>query len=144
MIIHSYICASSQTTSITSPKSTRPSRFFSCMLKNMGRPGYKASKILQNGPNNIMVCAAVLWAWLWVWVLSRSDICSQGGSQVLRLPLGCPWWPLICHSPFRLGARSGDSKVLDENWKKFQVASTRSCWEHIRHQSFLQHPFSRY
>ena len=44
---HAYQCASSQTTSITSWKSTRPSRFFSCTLKNMGRPGYEASYFVQ-------------------------------------------------------------------------------------------------
>ena len=40
---YSFQCMSSQTTSIMSPKSIRPSGFFSCTLKNMGRPGYKAT-----------------------------------------------------------------------------------------------------
>ena len=31
---------------LASWKSTRPSRFFSCMLKNMGRPGYEASVLV--------------------------------------------------------------------------------------------------
>ena len=42
MVIRSFQCASSQTTSTMAPRSTRPSRFFLCTLKNVGRRAYKA------------------------------------------------------------------------------------------------------
>ena len=120
---HAYQCASSQTTSITSWKSTRPSRFFSCTLKNMGRPGYEARfgvvyrgsyhhvdvavKVLNKVVSRVLLLY-ILSRTMWSWIIERDwghkempARCfvvyrSSYVEQVVVLYIYCFTWLLLC------------------------------------------------